>query len=81
MTKVDAPGRQDHVFPVYEIEVKSFGQEEPVTERVDTFEDETVLQEHIKYLLSVGFQHRLDDGWVEVVPASRIQRIKYREVT
>ena len=68
-------------FPVYEIEVKLYGQDEPEMHAVTECEDVHALTLHIKNIMTVGFQRKSDEGWTEIVPAGRIQRIKYREVT
>ncbi len=68
-------------FPTYEIKVKLYGQEEPETHTVTECEDIHELTLHIQRVMTVGFQRKPDDeGWTEIVPAGRIQRIKYREV-
>ncbi len=82
MTKVDAPMGHDLPHPVYEIEMKLYGQDEPEVERVTGCEDVHALTLHIRNIMTVGYQRPSDDeGWTEIVPAGRIQRIKYREVT
>ncbi len=68
-------------FSVYEIEIKLYGQDEVEVEQMTGCEDVPALTLHIKTIMTVGFQRKPDDeGWTEIVPAGRIQWIKYREV-
>ncbi len=68
-------------FPTYEISVKLYGQDEPEVHTVTECEDVHELTLHIKNVMTVGFERSIDDeGWTEIIPAGRVQRIRYREV-